>query len=246
MQRGWFARTFCRDEFTAHGLIGDFVQCSASFNARRGTLRGMHFQRAPHAETKLVRCTRGAVFDVLLDLRPRSATFRCWQAAELSEENGVAVYIPAGVAHGFQTLTDASEVFYQITERYVPGRLQRACAGMIRHSASTGRSGHRSCRIAMAATAIPARASGHERFRRGSAPTAPTMNVRALLDQSARVTKVRARAPLRLGFRRRRHRRLALQRHVRRLRAERDTRHVRALLDRGAQRPQGEVHRTRL
>jgi len=120
-ERGWFARTFCRDEFTARGLLADFVQCSASFNARRGTLRGMHFQRAPYSETKLARCTRGVVFDVLLDLRPRSRTFRCWHAAELSEENGVAVYIPAGVAHGFQTLTDAAEVFYQITERYVPG-----------------------------------------------------------------------------------------------------------------------------
>jgi dTDP-4-dehydrorhamnose 3,5-epimerase len=118
--RGWFARTFCRDEFTARGLIGDFIQCNASFNARRGTLRGMHWQRAPHAETKLVRCTRGAVFDVLLDLRPGSATFRHWQAAELSEENGVALYIPAGVAHGFQSLADASEVFYQIAERYTP------------------------------------------------------------------------------------------------------------------------------
>ena len=118
--RGWFARTFCHDEFAAHGLIGDFAQCSASFNARSGTLRGMHFQCAPHAETKLVRCTRGAVFDVLLDLRRGSATFRCWHAVELSETNGVAVYIPAGIAHGFQSLTDASEVYYQITERYAP------------------------------------------------------------------------------------------------------------------------------
>jgi len=118
--RGWFVRTFCRDEFTAHGLNGDFIQCSASFNARRGTLRGMHYQRAPHTETKLVRCTRGAVFDVLLDLRPGSATFRRWQAAELSADNGVAVYVPAGVAHGFQSLADASEVFYQIEERYTP------------------------------------------------------------------------------------------------------------------------------
>ncbi len=118
--RGWFARTFCRDEFTAHGLVSDFIQCSASFNAHRGTLRGMHFQRAPHAETKLVRCTRGAVFDVLLDLRPRSATYCRWQAVELSEENGAAVYIPAGIAHGFQSLSPASEVFYQIAERHVP------------------------------------------------------------------------------------------------------------------------------
>jgi dTDP-4-dehydrorhamnose 3,5-epimerase len=118
--RGWLARTFCRDEFAARGLVADFVQCSTSFNARSGTLRGMHFQRAPHAETKLVRCTRGAVFDVLLDLRPDSATFRCWHAVELSEANGVAAYIPAGLAHGFQSLTDASEVLYQITERYAP------------------------------------------------------------------------------------------------------------------------------
>ena len=118
--RGWFARTFCRDEFAAHGLIGDFVQCSASFNARRGTLRGLHFQHAPHAETKLVRCIRGAVFDVLLDLRPHSATFGDWHAVELSDANGVAVYVPAGVAHGFQSLTDASEVLYQIAKRYAP------------------------------------------------------------------------------------------------------------------------------
>ena len=118
--RGWFARTFCRDEFAAHGLTGDFVQCSASFNARRGTLRGMHFQRAPHEETKLVRCTRGAVFDVLLDLRPGSATLCRWHAVELNDQDGVAVYVPAGLAHGFQSLTDTTEVFYQITERYVP------------------------------------------------------------------------------------------------------------------------------
>ena len=118
--RGWFARTFCHDEFAAHGLIGDFVQCSASFNARRGTLRGLHFQHAPHAETKLVRCIRGAVFDVLLDLRPHSATFGDWHAVELSDANGVAVYVPAGVAHGFQSLTDASEVLYQIAKRYAP------------------------------------------------------------------------------------------------------------------------------
>ena len=118
--RGWFARTFCCDEFAAHGLIGTFVQCSASFNARRGTLRGMHFQRAPHQEVKLVRCTRGAVFDMLLDLRPRSPTFRRWHGMQLSERNGLAVYVPAGIAHGFQALADGSEVFYQISERYRP------------------------------------------------------------------------------------------------------------------------------
>lgn len=116
--RGYFARTFCRDEFTAHGLTSAFVQCSTSFNARRGTLRGMHLQRAPHAEIKLVRCTRGSVLDVLLDLRPDSATFRHWQAVELTQDNGLAVYVPAGVAHGFQILTDASEVFYQMAEHH--------------------------------------------------------------------------------------------------------------------------------
>ncbi len=116
--RGWFARTFCHDEFAAHGLASDFVQCSASFNVRRGTLRGMHFQHAPHEELKLVRCTRGAVFDVLLDLRADSGTFCRWQAMELTHDNGLAVYIPRGVAHGFQTLTDDVEVFYQMAERH--------------------------------------------------------------------------------------------------------------------------------
>jgi dTDP-4-dehydrorhamnose 3,5-epimerase len=118
--RGYFARTFCCDEFASHGLIASFVQCSTSFNARRGTLRGMHYQRAPHEEIKLVRCTRGAVLDVLLDLRPDAATFGRWHAVELTGDNGHAVYIPAGVAQGFQTLTDNVEVFYQITERYRP------------------------------------------------------------------------------------------------------------------------------
>ena len=119
--RGFFARTFCRDEFAAHGLAGVFVQCSTSYNARRGTLRGMHFQRPPHEEAKLVRCTRGAILDVVLDLRPDTATFRCWRALELTADNALAVFIPAGFAHGFQTLTDDTEVFYQITARYDPG-----------------------------------------------------------------------------------------------------------------------------
>jgi dTDP-4-dehydrorhamnose 3,5-epimerase len=118
--RGWFVRTFCRDTFVEQGLVGDFVQCSASFSTRRGTLRGMHFQRAPHAEVKLVRCTRGAIFDVLLDLRPGSATFRRWHGVELSAESGTALYVPSGFAHGYQSLTDGAEVFYQISERQVP------------------------------------------------------------------------------------------------------------------------------
>ena len=116
--RGWFARMFCRDEFAAHGLMAEFLQCSASFNVRRGTLRGMHFQRAPCEETKLVRCSRGAVLDVLLDLRPDSGTYRQWQAIELTQDNGLEVYIPGGVAHGFQTLTDETELFYQMTQRH--------------------------------------------------------------------------------------------------------------------------------
>jgi dTDP-4-dehydrorhamnose 3,5-epimerase len=90
-ERGYFARTWCREEFASHGLMVDFVQCNTSFNTRHGTLRGMHFQRAPHAETKLVRCTRGAMFDVLLDLRSDAATFCRWQAIELTADNGLAV-----------------------------------------------------------------------------------------------------------------------------------------------------------
>lgn len=119
--RGWFARTCCQSEFSVHGLSTLFAQCNASFNQRRGTLRGMHLQRAPHAEAKLVRCTRGAIFDVALDLRPRSPTFGKWESVELTEENGTAFYIPEGCAHGFQTLEDASEIFYQISVPYNPG-----------------------------------------------------------------------------------------------------------------------------
>lgn len=119
-QRGWFARTYCRDEFARKGLATGFVQCSASFNARRGTLRGMHFQRAPYQESKLVRCTRGAALDVLLDLRPQSATFRRWHAVLLTADDGRAVYVPAGFAHGFQTLADATEIFYQMAEFHHP------------------------------------------------------------------------------------------------------------------------------
>jgi len=118
--RGFFARTFCRTEFQTHRLNADLVQCSISFNRRRGTLRGMHFQVAPHAELKLVRCTRGAVYDVILDLRPQSPTFARWVAVELSAENRRMLYIPEGLAHGFQSLVDDTELFYQITEYYAP------------------------------------------------------------------------------------------------------------------------------
>lgn len=125
-ERGHFARTFCEDEFAAAGLPTQFPQHSLSFNARAGTLRGMHFQLAPHEEPKLVRCTRGAVWDVLIDLRPGQPGFGRWHAEELSEENGRALYIPPGFAHGFQALRDDTELLYLIGTRYVPG----AAAGL--------------------------------------------------------------------------------------------------------------------
>lgn len=118
--RGFFARTWCRREFEDHGLNSRLVQCSLSFNKRRGTLRGMHYQVEPHAEAKLVRCTRGAIYDVIIDLRPDSPTFTKWAAAELTAENMTMLYIPEGFAHGFQTLEDDSEVFYQMSEFYHP------------------------------------------------------------------------------------------------------------------------------
>ena len=118
--RGFFARTWCRDEALARGLRADVAQCNVSFNRRRGTLRGMHYQAAPHAEAKLVRCTAGAVYDVAVDLRPDSPTFRRWAAAELTAGNGRMLYIPEGFAHGFQTLADDTEVFYQMFESYHP------------------------------------------------------------------------------------------------------------------------------
>jgi dTDP-4-dehydrorhamnose 3,5-epimerase len=119
-ERGFFARTWCREEFAQAGLNGDWAQCNVSFNRKRGTLRGLHYQAAPHEEIKLVRCTRGAVFDVVVDLRRGSPTFRQSFGVELSADNYRAVYIPAGCAHGFQTLTDDSELFYQMGAIYRP------------------------------------------------------------------------------------------------------------------------------
>ncbi|HXN36486.1 MAG TPA: dTDP-4-dehydrorhamnose 3,5-epimerase [Solirubrobacteraceae bacterium] len=119
-ERGWFARTFDEQEFRARGLNPAIVQCNASHNARRGTLRGMHYQAGPHAESKLVRCVRGAVFDVALDLRPDSPTYCAWHGLELSADNGLCLYVPEGLAHGFQTLTDDTELLYQMGHRYVP------------------------------------------------------------------------------------------------------------------------------
>jgi dTDP-4-dehydrorhamnose 3,5-epimerase len=118
--RGFFARTFCRREFEALGLNPNLAQCSISWNRRRGTLRGLHYQAAPHAEAKLVRCTRGAVFDVVVDLREGSPTFGRWHACELSAENRSAMYIPEGCAHGFQTLVDDTEALYLISEFHHP------------------------------------------------------------------------------------------------------------------------------
>lgn len=119
-ERGWFARTFDADEFKARGLDLSVVQSNASFNRRRDTVRGLHYQAAPHGEPKLVRCVRGAVFDVAVDLRSDSPTYRGWHGVELSEDNGRGFYIPDGLAHGFQTLTDDCEVVYQMGHRYVP------------------------------------------------------------------------------------------------------------------------------
>jgi dTDP-4-dehydrorhamnose 3,5-epimerase len=118
--RGWFARTFDADEFAVRGLNPAVVQCNASLNVQEGTLRGMHYQADPHGESKLVRCVRGAIFDVAVDVRLGSSTCRRWHGVELSAENARAFYIPAGLAHGFQTLTDDSEVLYQMGHRYVP------------------------------------------------------------------------------------------------------------------------------
>ncbi|HEY1384738.1 MAG TPA: dTDP-4-dehydrorhamnose 3,5-epimerase [Dongiaceae bacterium] len=119
--RGYFVRTFCRDIFRDAGLVHDFPQWSASFNRKSGTVRGLHFQKPPHAETKLVRVTRGAIFDVVLDVRPEAPTYGQWMSIELSAENGRHVYIPEGFAHGFQTLLDDTEIEYAISVPYAPG-----------------------------------------------------------------------------------------------------------------------------
>jgi dTDP-4-dehydrorhamnose 3,5-epimerase len=118
--RGFFARTYCEREFEAHNLISRFVQCNTSFNKSKGTLRGMHFQLPPCEEAKLVRCTRGAIYDVIVDLRPTSPTFKRHVSAVLSAENGRMLYAPQGFAHGFQTLQDDTEVFYQMSGFYSP------------------------------------------------------------------------------------------------------------------------------
>ncbi len=116
--RGYLARTYCEKEFAALGLETHIAQCSVSFNQRKGTLRGIHYQVAPFEEVKVVRCIRGAIYDVIIDLRPSSSTFKKHFAVELDERNGNALYVPAGFAHGFQTLAENSEVFYQMSQYY--------------------------------------------------------------------------------------------------------------------------------
>jgi len=119
-ERGFFARTFCQEEFKARGLNPRVVQCNISFNKKRGTLRGMHYQVAPYEEARLVRCTKGAIYDVIIDLRPDSPTAMQWVAVELTADSRRMLYIPEGFAHGFQTLEDNTEVFYQMSEFYHP------------------------------------------------------------------------------------------------------------------------------
>ena len=131
-ERGFFARSFCQKEFKKHGLNPRIVQCNISFNKKRGTLRGMHYQVSPYEEAKLVSCIRGAIYDVIIDLRQDSPTYCQWFAVELTEENYKMLYIPKGFAHGFQTLEDNTVVFYQMSEFYYP-----ECARGVRWDDST-------------------------------------------------------------------------------------------------------------
>jgi dTDP-4-dehydrorhamnose 3,5-epimerase len=119
-ERGFFARTWSKEDFVSHGLNSTLVQCNSSFNKQRGTLRGMHYQIPPHEEAKLVRCSAGAIYDVIVDLRVDSLTWLKWIGVELTASNHLMLYIPEGFAHGFQTLEDDTEVFYQVSEYYHP------------------------------------------------------------------------------------------------------------------------------
>lgn len=120
-ERGFFARTWCRNEFASKALDTQLVQCSLSYNTKKGTLRGMHFQASPHAETKLVRCTKGSIYDVVLDLRQESQAYRRWIGVVLSADKRNALYVPKGCAHGFLTLEDDTEIFYQMSDFYDAG-----------------------------------------------------------------------------------------------------------------------------
>jgi len=123
-ERGFFARAFCREKLIAHGLHADFPQCNISFNIRRGTVRGLHYQTSPMEEVKIVRCTSGAICDVILDMRQESSTYLQWISLKLTAQNRLMLYIPAGFAHGFQTLSDATEVFYQMGQTFSPEHAQ--------------------------------------------------------------------------------------------------------------------------
>lgn len=120
-ERGFFARTWCQREFEARGLVAQIAQANMSYNHTGGTIRGMHYQHAPHAETKLVRAVRGAIYDVIIDLRPESPTYKGWIGVELTADNRRALFVPEGFAHGFQTLADDTEVIYQVSAFYAPG-----------------------------------------------------------------------------------------------------------------------------
>ena len=123
-ERGFFARAWCQREFEAHGLRSQPVQANIALSKKRGTLRGLHYQVAPYEEAKLMRCIRGAIYDVIVDLRPASPTYKQWFGIELSAENHKMLYIPEGFGHGYQALVDDSEVFYQVSQFYTPGAEQ--------------------------------------------------------------------------------------------------------------------------
>jgi dTDP-4-dehydrorhamnose 3,5-epimerase len=128
-ERGFFARSWCQKEFSEHKLNPSTVQCNISYNKKRGTLRGMHYQAPPFAETKLVRCTRGSLYDVIIDLRPSSPTYKGHFAEVLTSDNYKMLYVPEGFAHGFQTLEDDTEIFYQMSQFYSP-----SCARGVRYN----------------------------------------------------------------------------------------------------------------
>lgn len=137
-ERGYFARTFCVEEFLKHGLVTNFIQMSISFNHEKGQTRGMHYQEAPYEETKIVRCTKGSVYDIILDLRKNSPTYKQWYGEILSEENGKTFYIPKGFAHGYKTLEANTELFYMMDEIYVKDAAREVFASMLLNLDSPG------------------------------------------------------------------------------------------------------------
>lgn len=119
-ERGFFARTWNKQIFEKHGLNTNLEQCNVSYNKKKGTLRGMHFQISPYQEVKIVRCTKGRIFDVIIDLRSKSPTYKKWTSFELTEKNHKLIYVPEGFAHGLMTLEDDTEIFYQVSQKYMP------------------------------------------------------------------------------------------------------------------------------